>query len=161
MKLILQISILVVFFLSFFSNSSSGEMKKNIPVQMQSDTVPSSPGKMKKATQQSMFAGGMDSLKRFIAANLIYPDSALKYEIEASVNVRFTVDKHGAVRDVHLKPKDPVPGFGLAEEAIRVVSSMPKWEPALLKGKPVASYKILPIVFRLEKEDAAAPAPDN
>ncbi len=158
MKFIVQLSVLVAFFLSFFSNSSSGEMKKNIPVQVQYDTIPGGPGSIKKITRQSMFAGGMDSLRRFIAANLLYPDSALKYEIEATVNVRFTIDKNGAVRDVHLKPNDPVPGYGILEEAIRVISSMPRWEPALLKGKPVASYKILPVIFRMEGENAVMPA---
>jgi hypothetical protein len=37
----------------------------------------------------------------------------------------------------------------LEAEALRVVESMPKWNPGIQGGKPVNTQYVLPIVFRL------------
>jgi protein TonB len=37
----------------------------------------------------------------------------------------------------------------LSKEAVRVVSSMPKWKPGKQRGKPVRVKYVLPVVFRL------------
>lgn len=44
------------------------------------------------------------------------------------VIVSFIVDKEGNVTNV-VASQDP--GYGTAEEAVRVVNSSPKWEPAI------------------------------
>ena len=38
----------------------------------------------------------------------------------------------------------------LEEEAIKVISNMPKWKPGQVKGKNVKTRMILPITYRLE-----------
>ena len=38
----------------------------------------------------------------------------------------------------------------LDKEAMRVVSTMPKWSPGKMKGVPVSSYFTLPISFKLQ-----------
>jgi protein TonB len=41
-------------------------------------------------------------------------------------------------------------GFGCDEEAIRVVKSMPKWNPGVQNGKNVRVYYNMPIVYKLD-----------
>ena len=41
----------------------------------------------------------------------------------------------------------------LDEEAVRIVSEMPKWTPGQVKGKNVASYFNLPVTFRLKSSE--------
>jgi protein TonB len=41
-------------------------------------------------------------------------------------------------------------GYGLEEEAIRVVNSMSNWTPGMIKGNKVKAWYTLPITFRLE-----------
>ena len=84
---------------------------------------------------------------RFLATNLKYPESAKKNGIEGRVFVQFVVGSDGAVRDVRL-----IRGFNkdCEEEAVRVVQAMPKWEPGMLQGKPVAVLMTLPMAFSLK-----------
>lgn len=55
--------------------------------------------------------------------------------------------KDGTVEDpVVVRSVDPA----LDAEAVRVVKSMPKWKPALLKGEAVDCHYTLPVNFRLQ-----------
>ncbi len=92
------------------------------------------------------FPGGNDALHEFLGNNLDYPEDARRIGIEGKVYVTFVVDELGNV--VNVKVPRPI-GGGCDEEAIRVVEMMPRWEPGLLKGKPVKVTYQLPIIFRL------------
>lgn len=71
------------------------------------------------------FPGGERALIHYLHKNMVYPDSASRYNIQGTVTVRFVVGKDGCVSDVTtIKPL----GFGLDEEAIRLVCNMPKWD---------------------------------
>ncbi|MGZ8557681.1 MAG: energy transducer TonB [Chitinophagaceae bacterium] len=48
------------------------------------------------------------------------------------VNVQFGVDEKGNISNVNCRIKI---GYGLKEEAIRVVSKLPKYVPGQVKGK--------------------------
>ena len=58
------------------------------------------------------------------------------------IHVSFLVDEKGNVSAASIK-KGLHPD--LDKEARRVVSSMPRWEPALKNGKPVKVRMIIPI----------------
>ena len=74
-------------------------------------------------------------------------DLAKENDIEGTVYVQFVVDKSGAVGQVKvLRPVDKY----LDKEALRVVSSMPKWKPGKQNGKEVAVYYTVPIRFQLQ-----------
>lgn len=62
--------------------------------------------------------------------------------------VYFTVDEHGEITNL----KVPVnPGFGMAEEALRVVSHAPSaWIPATLNNIPVPSIHVASVGFRVK-----------
>lgn len=99
------------------------------------------------------FHGGGKALAYFIRKNLRYPDEARKAGLSGAVTVEFTVLSNGAVANVFTTGN--AIGYGLEEEAIRIVEKMPRWQPAVLDGKPItAKHKI---VIRFEPPAGAAP----
>ena len=83
---------------------------------------------------------------RWIALNLTYPEQAKKEKKEGRVVVSFVVSETGDVKEVQvLQGVHPV----LDAEAVRVISSSPKWEPALLDGKAVSLTLVTPVIFKL------------
>ncbi|MCR5424257.1 MAG: TonB family protein [Bacteroidales bacterium] len=95
------------------------------------------------------FPGGMESLYKYLAENLKYPDLARNGNIEGQVFVRFVVEKDGSISNVRVM-RDI--GGGCGAEAIRVIKSMPKWRPGTIKGNPVREEFNLPISFNLREE---------
>ena len=95
------------------------------------------------------YPGGEEELYRYMAENVRYPDAARRMGIEGRVYIQFVVDKSGKVIEVVAIRGI---GAGCDEEAIRVVKSMPAWEPGQLRGKPVNVQMVLPITFRLGDE---------
>ncbi len=92
------------------------------------------------------FPGGQDAMFKFIAEHTKYPEIAKENGITGKVFVQFVIDKDGAVTDVKvIRGIDPY----LDKEAVRVVKSMPKWQPGLQRGKPVKVSFQLPINFTL------------
>ena len=96
--------------------------------------------------RDARFAGGSEQLSKYISQHLRYPESAAVRHIEGEVIVIFTVDATGLICDANIR-------YGLEngcdEEALRLVQSMPRWEPATLNGRPVACGKTLRINFRM------------
>ena len=101
-----------------------------------------------KVQKKASFPGGMSELKNYLKKNLTYPSIALEEGTEGTVIVSFVVGKSGEIRNVEvMRPVDPA----LDQEAIRVVSNMPKWVPAMNNDRPCASYYRLPVNFILNK----------
>lgn len=96
------------------------------------------------------FPGGEDSLKHFLVSNLQYPSNAKDSNIEGTVYISFVVEQDGKISNV--KPIKYI-GFGLDEEAIRVVSMMPDWTPGYLGGKPVRTQLCIPIRYVLDNNN--------
>ena len=75
-----------------------------------------------------------------------YPQDAIDANIQGKVVLQFTVNKEGQVEDVKVL-------HGVSEtldaEAVRVVSSSPKWEPGSMNGTPVNVKYTFPVLFRL------------
>ena len=102
----------------------------------------------KKFKEPAKFPGGQDALSRFLMENTHYPIPARDAAIMGIVRVQFVVEKDGTITDVHI-----IQGVckELDDEAIRVVKSMPKFEPAInLEGEPDASILRLPFYFSFD-----------
>eukprot|EP01012_Entosiphon_sulcatum_P053639 TRINITY_DN7383_c1_g2_i2.p1 TRINITY_DN7383_c1_g2~~TRINITY_DN7383_c1_g2_i2.p1 ORF type:complete len:280 (+),score=36.19 TRINITY_DN7383_c1_g2_i2:61-840(+) len=84
----------------------------------------------------------------FLQKNLNYPQAAKENNIEGTVTVQFVVGEDGSVSDAKVVGKKI--GAGCEEEAVRVVSSFPKWKPGKQNGRPVRVYYTQRITFRLE-----------
>ncbi len=97
--------------------------------------------------QMPEFPGGLSACMSYIARNVKYPTIALENGIQGRVVVQFCVEKDGSISNtVVTKSVNPY----LDKEALRVVSSMPKWTPGKQKGKPVRVKYTLPVHFRLK-----------
>jgi TonB family protein len=99
--------------------------------------------------QPPVYPGGMDSLVSYLSHNVHYPAEAQKNQVEGTVFVQFIVRSNGSVSDVVTVGAPH--GAGLEEEAVRVVSAMPDWEPGRQKGKKVNVQFNLPLQFTLKK----------
>ena len=98
--------------------------------------------------EQASFQGGsVNEFRTWVTTNLKYPDIAIKKGISGKVYVQYAVNSKGDVVDVKVvRGVDP----SLDKEAIRVISSSPKWEPAKQKGTKVKQQFTIPIAFQLQ-----------
>ena len=95
--------------------------------------------------QQPQFPGGTDGLMKYLREAIKYPAEAAKQGIEGRVIVQFVIGSDGTVSDAKLmRPVNPL----LDQEALRVISAMPKWTPGKQDGKAVAVKYTMPITFR-------------
>ncbi|MBX2971573.1 MAG: energy transducer TonB [Flavobacteriales bacterium] len=92
------------------------------------------------------FPGGEAALFKFLEKTMKYPPMAIDAGIKGVVYVTFVVDEKGKVREPKVLRGI---GGGCDEEAIRVVKSMPDWEPGKQRGKPVRVQYNMPIRFTL------------
>ena len=99
------------------------------------------------------FPGGQGALFEYLCNNVHYPKVAEEKKIEGRVIVTFVVGKDGSISNAELARSV---SEELDAEAIRVVSSMPKWEPGTQNGKPVSVKFTVPVTFRL-RGDASNP----
>ena len=80
------------------------------------------------------FPNGDDAMTKFIDKNLVYPSEAKKQEIHGEVITQFVVEADGRLTDIQvMQSVHPL----LDNEAVRVAKLMPKWVPAMKKGKPI------------------------
>lgn len=107
------------------------------------------------------FPGGEAAFFEFLKKNIKYPEIEKQAKIQGTVLIGFIVEKDGSITDV--KAVKEVPGApGLTKEAIRVISSMPKWTPGKMNGRPVRVTIYQPVKFVLDdKLPACGPSLSN
>ena len=97
--------------------------------------------------QMPMFPGGDAELLKFIGLNTQYPEVAKINNIQGRVIIRFCVTAKGGVSQISvLKGVSPE----LDAEAIRVVNSLPEFQPGRQGGKAVPVWYMVPITFTLK-----------
>ncbi|AEE51095.1 energy transducer TonB [Haliscomenobacter hydrossis] len=98
--------------------------------------------------QMPSYPEGQAALLRHLEQNTQYPEIALKKKVQGIVVVQVTVERDGALSNVHVVKGI---GAGCDEEALRVVGLMPKWKPGMQNGQAVPVQFNLPIRFKLDK----------
>ena len=120
------------------------------------DMKPNADGVYQIAEEMPRFPGDDKALMVYLQKNLIMPE---KYKGNTDENpslaeyrtfVKFVVNEDGSISDIQLLRKS-AEFKDLDEEAIRVVKSMPNWEPGKIEGKPVKVYFNLPIIYKFKK----------
>jgi periplasmic protein TonB len=89
--------------------------------------------------------GGITAFTEFIAKNMVYPAMARRMHIQGKVFVEFIVERDGTLTNVRTLKGI---GAGCDEEAVRVVSIAPKWNPGKQRGRAVRQKMVLPINFK-------------
>lgn len=94
------------------------------------------------------FPGGENALMHFLATNIHYPQLAKETGIQGYVHLKFVVEPTGLIDRVQIVRGI---GGGCDQEAVRVIKSMPRWNPGKQMGKPVRVAFSLAVNFRLEQ----------
>ncbi|MFK7772994.1 MAG: energy transducer TonB [Saprospiraceae bacterium] len=87
------------------------------------------------------------ALLQYFAQHIKYPSRARENRIEGKVIMRFVINENGDVQDA--KVLRGVAG-GCSEEALRVLSNMPKWKAGRHGGRNVKVNFTLPVSFKLQ-----------
>ena len=93
------------------------------------------------------FPGGAAKMMEYIQKNMKYPMMARESDIQGRVFVNFVVEPDGSISNVAVLRGI---GGGCDEEAVRVVQSMPKWNPGKQRGTAVRCAFTVPIIFKLQ-----------
>ncbi len=98
--------------------------------------------------EQASFRGGsVVDFRNWVQKAIKYPTTAQENNIQGKVYIQFAVNSKGEVCDVKVvRPVDP----SLDNEAVRVITSSPKWEPAKQRGTKVKQQFTIPITFVLK-----------
>ncbi|MES2808953.1 MAG: energy transducer TonB [Bacteroidota bacterium] len=91
---------------------------------------------------------GIQGWTKFLQNTIRYPGVASTNGISGKVIVSFIVEKDGQLTSFKLERGQ---GYGLDEEAIRVLKLAKPWKPGMQNGRPVRVKLTLPIAFMLEE----------
>ena len=97
--------------------------------------------------EKPKFLGGdINSFWTWLKEHIEYPEEALKNGIQGMVNLSFNINRDGSIFNIIImEGVDPT----LDREAVRVVSSSPRWTPGYYRGKPAIGYINFAIFFQL------------
>ena len=108
--------------------------------------------------EMPQFPGGMAGMMQYLSQNIRYPQDAREAGAQGRVIVSFVVEKDGSISNA----KVAKPTYSsLDDEALRVISGMPKWTPGKQNGEPVRVKYSFPVSFRLGSKDAPKAEPDE
>jgi len=87
-------------------------------------------------------------LLKFINDNIKYPEEAAVNGVQGRVVLRFVVATDGSIKRIEIfKGVHPV----LDQEAVRVLSMMPRWKPGRQNGIPASVWFTVPVNFKLKE----------
>lgn len=93
--------------------------------------------------------GGAAGWAKFLNKNLRYPSQAQEEGKSGRVIVSFVVERDGRLTDIVVTGKA---GYGMDEEAIRVLKLAKPWKPGKQNGQPVRVRYSIPMNFQLTEQ---------
>lgn len=117
-----------------------------MPEMIPEESDPSEKEPFTVVEQKPEFPGGDAALMKYLATNTTYPAIAKESGISGTVFITFVIEKDGSISSIGVLRE--VAG-GCTEEALRVVSEMPRWTPGKQRSKPVRVRMNLPVKFVL------------
>ena len=130
----------------------------NTEEQAPEETEPQSKKVYNSVEQMPEFPGGQEGLMRYLQQNVQYPPTAVQNNVQGRVIVQFIIDETGQVGDVEVVRSV---SEEVDAEAVRVIKSMPKFEPGRQNGEPVAVWYTLPIAFKMQAKPMPQPQPKD
>ncbi len=102
-----------------------------------------------KVENEAAFPGGEAAWRRYLEKNLnpSAPVDAGAPPGNYQVIIKFIVSKDGSISEVQAETKF---GYGMEEEAVKIIKRGPKWTPALQNGRNVNAYRRQPITFAVQ-----------
>lgn len=111
-------------------------MEEDTTIYLLVDTMPS-------------FPGGNEALFKFLADNFTYP--VVSTPISGRTICQFVVEKDGKITNIFIKKSSGEKI--LDDEAVRVISIMPDWNPGYKDGKPVRVQYIVPVNIKFKDHE--------
>ena len=115
----------------------------SLKAQIEKDNLPETL-KSRLSYTKAEFPGGYEKMNRFIEKHKRYANKEDEHFQVGIVYVSFIVEKDGSIDSVKLA--QPLSEY-YNREAMRLISSMPKWKPATQNGQPVRTQFTFPIKF--------------
>ncbi len=99
--------------------------------------------------QMAEFPGGTEGIREWLSKNITYPETAKANGLEGKVYISLVINSKGKV----VFPK-VVRGLSpeLDAEALKLVTQMPEWKPAIQNGVPVSVSYTIPIKFSISQQ---------
>ena len=128
-------------------NATLAEAPVNEPVTINQNPPAGETVPFGQVERKPTFNGGdANEFTRWVNAHLVYPEVPKENGVQGKVTLQFTVMKDGSVGKVKvLRGADPA----LDREAVRVVSSSPKWTPGKQRDRAVNVTYTFPVIFQL------------
>ncbi len=98
-------------------------------------------------TQKAEYPGGQAAFATYVKKAMVYPEDALRQNIEGTVYAEVTLDTLGYVKQVDF-PATRL-GGGLEEQTRHLLMNSPRWIPAKENGVRVRSKMTVPIVYKI------------
>jgi TonB family protein len=127
-------------------SAKTSESKENVKVVKEELKDESEAEPFVVVEEMPSFPGGDGALLKYIGENTIYPEISKAQNIQGRVIVRFCVTEKGGVS--HISVLKGV-SAELDAEAMRVVKTLPDFNPGKQGGKPVPVWYMVPITFTL------------
>jgi hypothetical protein len=100
--------------------------------------------------RRAVFPGAQDALKDYLERNLRYPQEAYDAMIEGKCYLQVLVSSTGEVSDIQAL-RGVSDCKACDDEALRLATHMGNWKPAVINGKAVSSFVLLPIAFEIDR----------
>ena len=101
-----------------------------------------------RADKMPTYPGGLEALNSYIAQNTKYPPKARKKDINGKVYIKFAILPNGSVDSVTVERSlNKI----VDKEAVKVINSLPKWEPGKKNGQSVGVWYTIPVPFPPKK----------
>lgn len=107
------------------------------------DKVPVFPGCESAEDKRACFR---EMIQKHIRDNFQYPEEAQKRDIQGRVSIMFTIDEEGNITNIRKRGPDKL----LEDEAVRIISKLPKMIPGRQRGHAVRVPFMIPITFKLQ-----------
>lgn len=93
------------------------------------------------------YPGGIQKFYDWLGSAIKYPPMANENNISGTVYASFTIERDGTLSDVKVEGRKL--GYGLEEEAIRVLRMSKRWNPGMQNGRPVRVKYNIPVKFSM------------
>lgn len=111
--------------------------------------------KKRKFLKLPEYPGGKEEFKNYVRDHLIYPEEALRHNLEGIVHLAADIDDNGNVFNITVEKGL---GYGCDEEAVRLLSNL-QYGGVSNHGVRVKTRKRFRIQFKLDKRNVAVNPP--
>ena len=94
--------------------------------------------------------GGAAAWAKFLQKHIHYPPQASDANVQGKVFLSFIIETDGHLSNIQVEHGA---GFGLDEEALRVLKLAPAWKPGIQNGRPVRVKYTIPVNFTLSDSE--------